>query len=368
LAAGVFSLVNAQDLQVSMIALVSMGKAFLLYLVVANSIENSQDAAWLVGGMLVALAFEALLGSYQGLTGHYVGLSFLGEGTNVMKYSLGEVTVNRCEGTVCHPNSLAMYLNSCLPFAMALAFTHLNRILRILAVMLVGTGILALMLTLSRGGWIGLLLSSSLVLGLAVLRGRLKIGFALLLTVCLLVLVTILLTSGPNLVTNRLTANDRGSAQSRIPMAMGALKILQAYPILGVGLNNYSLYMPEYDPITFAAEHGPYIVHNTFLLIGAETGLLGLAGFTWFLVSVILQAWRLLKIVHNDLFWIVGVGIFCGYITLSVHSTVDFALIGCPRVFTQVWFLAGLVVGFTHMASPGRTIVARSTEDPPQSL
>ena len=100
-----------------MIGLISMAKAFVLYLVVANSVEDSRDARWLMGGVLLALFFEALLGSYQGITGHYAGLSFLGEGSTVISYSLGDSIANRCEGTVCHPNGLAMYLNTSLPFA-----------------------------------------------------------------------------------------------------------------------------------------------------------------------------------------------------------------------------------------------------------
>ena len=40
-------------------------------------------------------------------------------------------------------------------------------------------------------------------------------------------------------------------------MALGALAIIRDYPILGSGLNNFTLYMPSYDPVTFKEEHGP---------------------------------------------------------------------------------------------------------------
>jgi len=110
------------------------------------------------------------------------------------------------------------------------------------------------------------------------------------------------------------------------------------------------------------------VVHNVFLLIGAETGFFGLAAFTWFLLSVLAQAWAMAKGTPNDLVWIVGVGIFCGYAALGTQSMVDFALIGCPRVFVQFWFLAGIVVAVAHMIVPGLTTVARPKEDPSQSL
>jgi O-antigen ligase len=345
LIAGCLSLVNAKDLQVSMIALISITKGFILYLVVANSVEDSQEIKLLIGGVLLSLTFEALLGSYQGLTGKYLGLSVLGEGSTVIRYSLGDVTANRCEGTVCHPNSFAMYLNTALPFAIALIFANVRRLYKILAVLVVGLGIVCLILTLSRGGWIGFLLSGSLVIILAIRRGRLKAVHAIL-VVCGVLLLAILVITSSNLIIDRLTTSDRGSAQSRITMDQGALVMMRDYPILGVGLNNYTLYMPQYDPITFAENHGLYVVHNTFLLIGAETGLIGLVGFVLFLLSIIFQAWNLTKISPNDFLWIIAVGVLCGYISLSVHNLVDFGLIGCSPVFFQFWFLAGIVVGF----------------------
>lgn len=350
LSAGSLSLVNAIDLQVAMVGLVMLTKAIILYLVVANCLENGRDARWLFGGMLIAFAFEALLGIFQGVTGHYAGLSFLGEGSQVMKYSLGDNIANRCEGTVCHPNGLAMYLNTCLPFFLALMFTAVKVIYKLLAALLIGIGIFSLMLTLSRGGWFGFVSSCILVFVLAVLRRRLTIVKAVLFFCIGIIFITFLFTTGPNLITRRLTSSDKGSALSRLTMAQGALALIHDYPIVGAGFNNYTLYMPQYDPVTLAEEHGRFVVHSTFLLITSETGILGLIGFTWFLVSVILQAWRLIKTAPNDLFWITGAGIFCAYIALSVHSMADFALIGCPRVFIQVWVLAGIIMGIGRVS------------------
>ena len=81
------------------------------------------------------------------------------------------------------------------------------------------------------------------------------------------------------------------------------------------------------------------------LLIGAEAGLLGLAAFTWFLISIMAQAWRLTNTASNDIVWVVGVGVLSGYIALSAHSLGDYTLIGCSRMFVQFWFLAGITTG-----------------------
>ena len=84
-------------------------------------------------------------------------------------------------------------------------------------------------------------------------------------------------------------------------MAKGALAIMRDYPVLGAGLNNYTLYMRTYDPATYMENLGLYVVHNGFLLVGAETGVLGLVAFVCFLVSVMTQAWRATRIGSNDI-------------------------------------------------------------------
>jgi putative inorganic carbon (HCO3(-)) transporter len=345
LIAGSLSFVNAKDLQVATIELIAMAKLFVLYLVVANSVYDEQDARWLLGGLLLALSFEALLGVYQGITGNYAGLSFLGEGSEVRTLSLRRSVANRCEGTVCYPNSLAMYLNSSLPFAMALIFSNVSKRYKRFATMLLGPGVLALILTLSRGGWISFVVAGSMVLALAIRRGRLKTVTAALIIGATFLLFVALVATGSNLIAMRLTSGDRGSAQSRIPLMKGALAILRTYPVLGAGLNNYTLYMPQYDPVSFHNWNGPAVVHNAFLLIGAETGLLGLAAFLWFLTSVMARAWRLTETASEDNLWVVGVGVLCGYVALSIHNTVDYALVGCSPMFTHFWFLAGMVAG-----------------------
>jgi putative inorganic carbon (HCO3(-)) transporter len=355
---GCFSLVNAKDWQLSSIELITMGKLFIFYLVVANSIHDTSDIKWVISGLLLALGFEAILGIYQGITGRYAGFSFLGEGSEVLRFGLEYGIANRCQGTVCHPNALAMYLNTTIPFAMGLLFSRVRKFYKLLAVVLIGIGVIALIFTLSRGGWLGFVVISCVILVMAIRRGRVRTNTALVLICGALLLSVVTLKTAPNLVTERLTSSDRGSAMSRIPMAKGALAIMRDYPVLGAGLNNYTLYMRFYDPASYLENHGLSVVHNAFLLVGAETGLLGLVAFLCFLVSVMGQAWRSTRLSSNDTFWIVGIGVLSAYAALSVHSLADYALIGCPRLFAQFWFLAaiipGVISGVGHgMEEPG---------------
>jgi hypothetical protein len=64
-----------------------------------------------------------------------------------------------------------------------------------------------------------------------------------------------------------------------------ALKMFQDHPLLGVGLNNFTVQMGEYGEVSgWTRFLQP--VHNVYLLIVAETGLFGLIAFFGLLFSV----------------------------------------------------------------------------------
>jgi len=70
--------------------------------------------------------------------------------------------------------------------------------------------------------------------------------------------------------------------QERIQLIKFSLEMIKSNPILGVGLNNFIVRLPEYWQSGQIRLLQP--VHNIYLLILAETGLVGLIIFLWFLV------------------------------------------------------------------------------------
>lgn len=347
LASGLLSLGNARDTQVAIFQFVATAKLLLMYLVLAASLQEEHDAPWLIAGVMVGMVLQSLLGLYQGITGQYAGLEFLGENTEVARLSLAGATATRCEGTMCHPNGLAMYLNTGLSFALALLLTRLPLRYRFLSLGLLALGLAVLVLTLSRGGWLGFVAAGGLVVALAVVTGRLKPTTAVLVAA---VALAIVLAFGGDLVLRRLTANDRGSALSRVTMARGAVAIWSDYPIVGAGLNNYGLYMPQYDPASFQIWQQPMLVHNAYLLVGAETGVVGVTTFVWFLGAVMVTALRLARRARQELAWVAGAGVAGGYLALSLHSMGDYVLLGCLSLLTHLWLLAALVAGLAARA------------------
>jgi hypothetical protein len=90
------SLLAAVDGQLVLFQLFNMFKLLLLAWAVASSVENKVDVTIVITGLVLGMCFQSVVGIYQGVTGHLVGLDFLGEKTTVMQQNLGE-------GSACTP-------------------------------------------------------------------------------------------------------------------------------------------------------------------------------------------------------------------------------------------------------------------------
>ena len=73
------------------------------------------------------------------------------------------------------------------------------------------------------------------------------------------------------------------SFDRRSQLAGMAIKMVQDSPLIGQGLNNFTVVMDQYGIIA-ATTRFLQPVHNIYLLILAETGILGLFGFGYLIV------------------------------------------------------------------------------------
>ena len=348
-----FSLLAARDEQLVIIQLINMFKLLLLCWVVANSVVNEVDVTFAIIGLLLAVLFQAGVGIYQGVTGHPVGLGFLSENATVFQQNLGDRLVNRVQGTMGHPNSYALYLTTVTPFALGLLFSKTRISLKILVVTLLCLVIVALIYSLSRSSWFDFLLILSIILTLAVRRKLISLGAAVLVAGIICSILLGLILFGTDLILSRLTSDDQGSAYGRITLAQTALAIIKDHPWVGVGLNNYMLVSPQYDARAYAPEIA-FVVHNVYLLIAAETGLIGLMAFLGLLVVLIRLSWSIISCAPNDTMWIAGVGTFCALISITVFSIADYSLLGANQVTTQFGLLAGLSASLSQRMNPNQ--------------
>ena len=80
-----------------------------------------------------------------------------------------------------------------------------------------------------------------------------------------------------------LPLSGQETIRQRLALAQVAVAMIKTQPLAGVGLNNFISQLPSFwQP--FGQTYWLQPVHNLFLLISAETGLVGLLIFIWFLI------------------------------------------------------------------------------------
>jgi putative inorganic carbon (HCO3(-)) transporter len=263
---------------------------FLVYVYLVGTVRSARDVRVVVTWLLCGLVLEGLI---------IIGLGLAGEGFNVaglvghvdtaMDDEWASAASARFGGTVGSPNGAAEYFEMLLAPAVAVLGSNLGRSCKTLALLGLGLGSAALIGTLSRGGWIVTALSVTMVCIALWRRGRLSRMVPLL----LIGLLAALSLTFRGSIAARLTDDDLGAAHSRFPLMETASRIIADNPLLGVGANNYTAALPDY-----ASRHQDeflYAVHNQYLLVWAETGLVGLAAFLWFLIGTIrrgLDRWK----------------------------------------------------------------------------
>jgi putative inorganic carbon (HCO3(-)) transporter len=185
--------------------------------------------------------------------------------------SLYRIANGRAVGTFVLPGELAGYLIFFIPIACALALTARERAPRMLAWSGVAIGSLAMVLSFSRTGWVGLAAGIAVAAGLRA-RGRgLVLGAALLGTVLALVLLLFNAHHNPS------------ENYTRISIWQAAIGAIDRFPLTGVGPFGFShiypfVRMPDGDATAFHA-------HSLYLTFFAETGILGLLAFGWAIVT-----------------------------------------------------------------------------------
>jgi len=260
--------------------------AFVAYYVATTIRERKQ--LQVVGLLFAASAlFESSLAIMQyGNHGSIGGaFYFLGERTfNASTPGIANASVNgelilRPYGTLPHPNVLAGFLvvsQHFMLFSLGLYKEQWKKALIILALVVSTT---ALLLTLSR---VAILLWIVGVLGGLGIVGKTRKKMVVIGISAIVVGGLILMPSGSRILQ---TTFFEEAVIQRAQLVDASFQMIQQRPLFGVGLGNFlptlaTLPRP-YSPFFFLQP-----VHNIFLLVAAETGVIGLGVFIGFLVVI----------------------------------------------------------------------------------
>ena len=332
---------------------VRMMKMWLLMFVVVNECVRERHFHHAMVAMGLAILLQVAVGLVQYTLKRNLGLEALGEpaaeavaGANLGVYgTLGSVF--RIGALMGHPNLLSAFLAMFLPIYVALLFTRLALRWKLFCAAVTVGGVVALILTLSRTGWISFAIAVVLLLGLMMTLPRLRYQYMGSKVALLVAIVLGGLAAAPVIMT-RLTQSDSGALDFRGEWVKVAFSMVLDKPILGHGINSFSYNVAPYAPYSVTkmfdmfGEHFP-VVHNIYMLVWAEQGTLGLLLFLGFHAHLAWIAIGNMRQAVSDKVYMVSLGCFCGMVSLLVDGLASF-YIKVPASGRTFFILAGLIV------------------------
>jgi O-antigen ligase len=268
-------------------------------------------------------------------------------------------------------DALAAYLVLALPGAVALTVTRTGRARAIsgAAALLM---VVALLLTLSRGGYLGL--AAEVVVGIVLLAGSararvpwrfgwLRAAQALAVAgIALLALLAVPTTrhgvesiAGRALSTGNL---QEGSIRGRLDLWAVGVRITLDHPLLGTGPDSYVLEFPAYrDAVlpaaraTFMTHFRPESPHSVYLALASGLGLPALACYLALIVGVLILALRSLR-VHD---WKARVLVVALIAAIVGHVVTDGFMTGEIAGSWLFWVLLGAAVSSSRLGRDSDT-------------
>ena len=268
------------------------------------------------------------------------------------------------------PNQLAGVLTFYLPWAAALVIGLFHSQNRAPISMLVGSVIFlvgaafALLLTQSRGGWIGGLaglLALGTLWGLTATR-RWAQGVGLSLPMLAVVATLgILLYVGPQRVGELVFGATEGSVetavgsisiQGRIEIWSRAVYALQDFPFTGCGLGAFRRVVHILYPLfTIPPDHDIAHAHNIFLQTALDLGYPGLIGYLAILGLAGFTCWRAAQRAARQgavLVQAAALGLVGGLVGLHVYGLADALALG-SKPAVAFWFVLGLIAALPRV-------------------
>jgi len=272
------SIAFAHDRLLAIFELNLLLQTLALFVYLVTTTRSFDDVRFVMTMLLIGLVIQGII---------MIALSITGETVTILTVRMSVINGGRAAGTMGSPNAAGGYLSILLAPALAVAVLWRGKALRLLAWCGVVLGLVALVLTASRGAWIASATSLTLFWlliwrrGLVSLKAPLALGGLGLLT----------LVPFMDQIMMRIFGDDGGAAYSRIPLMKLAMSMVGDNPFWGVGANNFAYAMPYYVSLDIAGSW-LFTVHNKYLLVWTETGTVGLVAFMVFLGSILLNSRR----------------------------------------------------------------------------
>jgi len=319
----------------------------LLFALCARVLKSPRIRSW----MIVLYLHVSLIVSIYGMRQWFFGAPPLA--TWVDQESAFSKTT-RVYSYLGNPNLLAGYLLPAVVFSLVAVFVWQGWIKKALALTMFVVNTACLILTFSRGGWIGLVVAFLTVMALLVYWWSIEMppfwrtwSLPIILGSLIgVLLLAVIFVEPVRLRIVSIFADRKDSSNNfRRNVWDAVFEMIRDRPIIGIGPGHgsfnkiYPLYQrPRYTALS---------AYSILLEITVETGFVGLAAFLWLVIvtfnTAFLQMQRFRKLRSADGFWLIGaIATMAG---MLAHGTVD-TVFYRPEVNSVWWLVVGLIASY----------------------
>ncbi len=310
---------SAQNLVVSLVSLA-------LYFVIVNTLKTKKDFDKAMKIFIITAFILSIYGIMQYFT--------LGTTSKAwVDVNLNPDLETRVVGTFGNPNVFAEYLEHILPVAITLVFVYRKWLNKIIMGLIAGVMFVCLVLTFSRGGYLGFVSAAMLFVLLKMAK------FIPLFIAGGIAAIPLL----PNVVLQRI--NTIGNVQDtsnayRTYIWEGTINMIKDFWITGVGYGYWAFKNTflEYGIKGSRAWHS----HNMYLEIMAEMGIFGMLTFIWVVLSIFISTIKFAKKTKDRYFSYVSVGLLGGFLSIMVHGIAEHILY-MPKSVILFWMFAAFI-------------------------
>ncbi|MBD2450869.1 putative bicarbonate transporter, IctB family [Nostoc sp. FACHB-152] len=319
----------------------------LLFALCARVLRSSRIRSWIITLYLLV----SLIVSVYGLRQWFFGAAQLATWVDPAS-PLSKTT--RVYSYLGNPNLLAGYLMPAVILSLVAIFAWQSWAKKALALTMLVVNSACLVLTFSRGGWIGLLVAVFTAMALLLYWLSVQMppfwrtwALPILLGGLLgLLVLAVLFVEPVRLRVFSIFADRQDSSNNfRRNVWDAVFEMIGDRPIIGIGPghNSFNKVYPLYQRPRYSA----LSAYSILLEVAVETGFVGLACFLWLIVvtfnTAFLQLRRLRESRNIQGFWLIGA--FASLLGMLAHGTVD-TIWFRPEVNTLWWLMVALIASY----------------------
>lgn len=314
-----------------------------IFTIIIEELKDKKHAKRIITGILLGL----LLASLDGVWQLYTGWDFFRHHPYDVETRVG--VFPRIRAAFPHTNIFAAYLGLFLPLSVTTFIYFWDKGFKRTVYLIISLlTAFCLFWTFSQGAAAGFIVALILI-GIAK-----KNKFIFIFLVSVMILLPFIMPEGIEDLAKGACAGsiwDILLNPQRIGDFKNALNMIIHNPILGVGVNTYSLNIDKYkirDNSKFIGDSG--YSHNIYLHMAAEIGILGLFSFLWLIFRLFRYGIKKYRVMEDVFLKTSILGIIAGLTAFLINGLTETVLY-YPKVAVLFWFQVGLLLGIIKISA-----------------